>query len=133
MSGTVHGVSDVPDPALRHLAIEHAMRICNDEVSVLCLAEAAPRSPTLLVALGRLLSSGATLLTDRSPLVLWATGAGELDAAWRDRLIEHPDSLWSRLEFLEVLWCEAPDGEGHAGEHPLDRLLRLEDAAESEL
>jgi hypothetical protein len=122
----------ITDTELHLLAVEHAMRISGDELSVLCLAEAAPRSRHLLVTLGRLISSGATPLTEGSPLVLWATGTGELHGGWRSELATHPESLWDRLMFLETIWYGAPGAEPVDGETAFDRMMRLDEMIEQE-
>jgi hypothetical protein len=111
---------------LYRLAVEHTMRITDDEPGAWVLISSPRGSQEMLVALGRLLATTSTPLTPGSPLVCWATGEPGPVPGWRDALPENPSSLWSRLEFLRTITDPAETGET---EHDLALLLALEDAA----
>ena len=85
------------------LVTEHAMRICDDELMVLNLRNAAPMSEEAFTALGRLLTIHPTKLLAGSPLHCLVTGS-EIDELWRDKVQLNEHSLWSIMEFYTTLY-----------------------------
>jgi hypothetical protein len=113
------------DTDLYRLALEHLMRITDDEAGAWVFATSPRGSQEMLSALGRLLGTSTHLLDARSPLVCWATGSSAPDPQWRDHLHQHPSSLWSRLEFLGALYDSTTLQEVP---HDLALLLALDEA-----
>lgn len=82
---------------LRRAAVEHAMRLTDDDALVLPLRRCPPHSRTARVALARLAADAGTTPTSSSPLLVFCYG-GELDPDWRDACPAVTSSLWSELE-----------------------------------
>jgi hypothetical protein len=84
------------------LAVEHAMRISDDEsvVAALVFAPEVPR--TRYELLGRVVETREDAPGPDTPLALWCHG-GSLDPHWRQRICPRPNSLYTTLEQLREL------------------------------
>lgn len=120
---------DLETEQLRAAALEHAMRTTSDASVVLAFKSAEPSSKQALTALGHLASVSPMSLFADSPLAVFCKG-GQVDAEWRSRVQDAPNSLWGELEMLNALYVTTapPTGTDH-----MDSLYELRKVAEEDL
>ncbi len=78
------------------------MRLGAADAQMLSLTSSRPGSLEALAALGRMVSETSEPVRPGTPLAVWCSGMGELDATW---LEEAPQSgrLWRELADLRLL------------------------------
>ncbi len=74
---------------------------------MLALASSRPGSLEALAALGRMVSETSEPIRPGTPLAVWCSGSGELDAAWMDKAPQN-GRLWCELVDLRLLCSSTP-------------------------